>query len=569
MHSQGAFITIEGAHMPSSEQLARIATRLSQDGYDVEVLEFPQLQKPSGHFVSQYLTGAYGKPEAIGPYTGSLFYALDHYAARLRIKYALQEGRIVLATGFAGRTMALHGQLFDHPEERRGYFIWLDNVEYQMLGLPRPDTNIVLQTVTAQAPEDMKQLSTIYDELCRLFPKDFRQVDGLRNRKLMAPPQLDDLLVETIQPALPKPHKTTGSVHIDQASPRQAAPAPQKDKAPTVDMSDLLATTLAAHGNTHLQITKTEEEHFTYFVPLSFKPELARTFRRTLDEIIQRYHAMMGLLAASPDGTHEEAKTAVQRVLPVAILQTYRKTKDFDPVVLGHHLAEAQAVLGQLGSTTLDTKQPKSKIQVAAEHLPLQHSIDNTPVKLIDYWPKNELSILPDMLYEHTNLSLAEIRDTVQTWPYEQKLQAYTGYLDTDPEGSALSKTHYSWDILSSYQTLREVAAQGTFGTLSIQPLSPRQGYKMPKAIEDAGLGDLFEQCFDLSFELYSTIQKAGHWQDAQYAVLQGHRVRWQADCNAKQLLAYLQSPDTNKTFKDLVLQKLHEAHPLLAEAAG
>ena len=75
---QGTFIVIEGTDgSGKSTQFARLTERLVQEGYDVATFDFPQYDQASSYFVQQYLNGKYGTAEEVGPYTGSLFYALD------------------------------------------------------------------------------------------------------------------------------------------------------------------------------------------------------------------------------------------------------------------------------------------------------------------------------------------------------------------------------------------------------------------------------------------------------------------------------------------------------------
>jgi hypothetical protein len=104
---------------------------------------------------------------------------------------------------------------------------------------------------------------------------------------------------------------------------------------------------------------------------------------------------------------------------------------------------------------------------------------------------------------------------------------------------------------------------------LEIQPLTPHYGYDVPELIEEADLSDTFQKCFDLSLELYSALQAAGHQREAQYATLCGHVQRWKLTHNAVQARQLQQisqpSPYTQKLLTQLH-QKMTEAHPTIAE---
>lgn len=243
----GVFLVIEGTDGSGKDtQFKKIVERLTNDGYDVATFDFPQHGQESSFFVREYLNGRYGSAKDVGPYTGSLFYSLDRYQAAPAIRQALSEGKVVIANRYTGSNMAHQGTKFDHPEERRGFFIWLDNLEFQMLKIPRPDKSIVLrmpaevaqQLVDQKAPrgytdkkrdlheadlEHLKKSVEVYDDLCQLFPKDFMRIDCVRSGKLMTIDDVNAHLWKTIEPLLPpKPTKAKkGTVVSEQVTPAE------------------------------------------------------------------------------------------------------------------------------------------------------------------------------------------------------------------------------------------------------------------------------------------------------------------------------------------------------------
>ena len=50
-------------------------------------------------------------------------------------------------------------------------------------------------------------------------------------------------------------------------------------------------------------------------------------------------------------------------------------------------------------------------------------------VTLIDYWPKIELFLTPDMLYEHSTLSLEQPKIAPSSWSYDQKTAVFKAYM--------------------------------------------------------------------------------------------------------------------------------------------
>jgi len=253
---KGVFVVIEGTDGSGKHtQFQRLAERLTREGYDVATFDFPQYSRPSSYFVKQYLSGAYGSADDVGPYTGSLFYALDRFEVAAKIRQAIDDGKVVLANRFVGSNMAHQGTKFQHAEERRGYFIWLDNLEFEMLRIPRPTLSLVLRVpadiahdlarkragqedrqqiappdmVHEADPEHSRRAVTVYDDMCQLFPKDFSRIDCTRDDELLDIDTIHDIVWQKIEPLLPpKP---------DRASADALGPKAAKAETTTVQSS--------------------------------------------------------------------------------------------------------------------------------------------------------------------------------------------------------------------------------------------------------------------------------------------------------------------------------------------
>lgn len=199
-------------------------------------------------------------------------------------------------------------------------------------------------------------------------------------------------------------------------------------------------------------------------------------------------------------------------------------------------------------------------------------------IDLVDYWPKNELLLVPDMIYEHSNLSLSELQEAVNGWPYEKRLEVFNSYMGErlnrrHRPGRALEKAHYSWDIICDYGIFRDLQRHRLVDDLQWQKLTPRYGFEVPELIEKAGLTDLFEEAFDISLKLHSAMCAGKYVNEAQYATLLGHKLRWKITYNARQAFHFHElrtTPQGHPGYRKLVLQmheKLAEVHPLIAES--
>jgi hypothetical protein len=216
--------------------------------------------------------------------------------------------------------------------------------------------------------------------------------------------------------------------------------------------------------------------------------------------------------------------------------------------------------------------------ELTKKHLSDKYSTETDPVTLVNVWPRNELDIVPDMLYEHSNASLEDIAAEIEEWPYARKLEVFEAYMGErlnrrHRPGRALEKIHYSWDLVCDYGIFRDLQRHRMVDDLTWQQLTPRYGYEVPALVEEANLSDSFEKAFDLSLKLYSTLQEAGYAEEAQYATLLGHRMRWKITYNAREAMHLHElrtSPQGHPGYRKLVLamhEKLTEVHPLLGTA--
>lgn len=121
-----------------------LAQRLRLAGFSVEIADFPQYNTKSAGLVEEYLSGKYGSAEEVGPYRASIFYACDRYDASFKIKTWLAEGKIVISNRYVTANMGHQGGKISNQLERKHFFDWLYQLEYEIFNIPRPDLNIIL-----------------------------------------------------------------------------------------------------------------------------------------------------------------------------------------------------------------------------------------------------------------------------------------------------------------------------------------------------------------------------------------------------------------------------------------
>ena len=137
-----------------SLQTDLLLKKLKKEKHKVEQISFPQYGQPSAFLVEQYLNGEYGGAEDVGPYKASILYAVDRFSAAPKIKKWLDAGKIVIANRYVASNMGHQGGKIKDWDARKKYFDWNYNLEYEILGIPRPNVNLILHVT----PEISQQL---------------------------------------------------------------------------------------------------------------------------------------------------------------------------------------------------------------------------------------------------------------------------------------------------------------------------------------------------------------------------------------------------------------------------
>lgn len=110
----------------------------------VQTIDFPRYGTPSCYLVEKYLHGGFGTANEVGPYVASMFYAVDRYDHSFDMRKKLDEGTILVSDRYVSASMGHQAGKIDDLKERDIYLDWLDNLEFEIFKIPRPDLTIVL-----------------------------------------------------------------------------------------------------------------------------------------------------------------------------------------------------------------------------------------------------------------------------------------------------------------------------------------------------------------------------------------------------------------------------------------
>ena len=189
----GQLVVLDGLDgSGKTTQLARLGGYLTGRGIHYRQISFPDYRNPSSSLVRMYLDGAFGSsPDAVGAYAASSFYAVDRYASYKQFwQPDYEAGALILAARYT-TSNAIH-QMGKLPKsEWDAYLRWLEDYEYGLLGLPRPDLVIFLdmppevsQTLLSgryegdEAKKDIHERDIAYLHHCRQAALYAAQRDG-------------------------------------------------------------------------------------------------------------------------------------------------------------------------------------------------------------------------------------------------------------------------------------------------------------------------------------------------------------------------------------------------------
>lgn len=221
MERAGKLIVIEGTDgSGKATQTRLLLERLKREGFKVATLSLPQYGAKSAGPTEEYLTGKYGKPDEVSPYAASLLFAADHFDAALRIREFLAEGFTVVMDRYVDSNAGHQGGKIKDEESREEFLEWLYDLEYAILGIPKPDLVIVLH-VPAQIAQglalkrgekagkkadaheaDLEHLlsaQAAYLYLVKQFPLDHKMVECFRGG-LLHPEKIHDKVWEIVEP---------------------------------------------------------------------------------------------------------------------------------------------------------------------------------------------------------------------------------------------------------------------------------------------------------------------------------------------------------------------------------
>ena len=156
----GKLIVIEGTDSSGKEtQTKRLFEKLEEKGLKVKKISFPNYDSPACEPVKMYLSGAFGEDAMkVNPYPVSTMYAIDRYASfKTDWEKFYNEDGIIVTDRYVTSNMVHQASKIKDLDEKKQYLNWLEDLEYEKMGIPRPDLVIFLNMPTEMAAKLMAE----------------------------------------------------------------------------------------------------------------------------------------------------------------------------------------------------------------------------------------------------------------------------------------------------------------------------------------------------------------------------------------------------------------------------
>lgn len=143
----GILIAVDGVDASGKQtQTEFLYKRLLEEGKKVRLVSFPAYGSESSALVKMYLNGDFGdKPEDTSAYAASSFFAADRYATyKTDWGKDYNDGTIIIADRYVSSNMIHQAGKIKDKAEKDKFLSWLDDFEYNIYGLPRPNITVFL-----------------------------------------------------------------------------------------------------------------------------------------------------------------------------------------------------------------------------------------------------------------------------------------------------------------------------------------------------------------------------------------------------------------------------------------
>lgn len=186
-HIPAPLLVIEGIDGSGKGTQSRLLfDALQRDGIDCQLFSFPRYEETFfGQRIGDFLNGRFGTLAEADPFLVSLLYAGDRFESKTALEEARQQRRLLICDRYVSSNIG-HQAAKRDGDERATLRRWIEQVEFEILGLPRPQRVILLDIPVDQAQELIahKARRTYTDQAADLQEADRTYMERVRRAYL-------------------------------------------------------------------------------------------------------------------------------------------------------------------------------------------------------------------------------------------------------------------------------------------------------------------------------------------------------------------------------------------------
>lgn len=215
---KGKLIVLEGTDASGKRtQFELLTKKIKKEKYKLITFDFPRYDSYYGKIIARYLNGQLGDLDKVDPYFISLAYAFDRLEMRDKIKKALKQGKIIICNRYVASNKAHQSARLEKKEK---FIDWLDNLEYKINRMPRPNLTIFLHVPykisSKLASEErkrkytkkkkdlhekdkdyMKRVETIYLRLSK--NKNWKKINCIKNNNILSKEEIHEKVWKAVK----------------------------------------------------------------------------------------------------------------------------------------------------------------------------------------------------------------------------------------------------------------------------------------------------------------------------------------------------------------------------------
>lgn len=222
-NNMGKLIIIEGTDGSGKQtQTELIYKKLKEENLKIKKVSFPDYKSRSSELVKMYLAGEFGEnANDVNPYAASILYSVDRFASFKRKweKFYNEDG-IIISDRYTTSNMVHQASKIENSSEQERYLEWLVDLEWNKIGLPKPDLVFFLDVpfefsqklmserenkITGEDEKDIHEknkeyLKNAYNFSKKLVDKyNWRLINCVKNEKLRSIEDINEEVLSIIK----------------------------------------------------------------------------------------------------------------------------------------------------------------------------------------------------------------------------------------------------------------------------------------------------------------------------------------------------------------------------------